>query len=194
MNYDPKNPLSRIAGETRKANEALHDYYGLGMGRSFSKLEKKYIETNIRTRAQTIANWSAKYAWQDRVAAQVAIDQEEERKFWANARREIRMMDYKAAIELRERAERMRAFPIAETVKEENDGKTIIIIKPAGWREADISRIETTASDLARRAADMKKEKVGIDIQISDVDFSKLTDEQLGRIIAGEPIKSVVNS
>ena len=193
MSYNQKDPLVRMEGETRKANDALNLYYALGHGRSLTKLVEKLRESEARTRLPTVTRWSSKYKWGKRVDAQGEIDNAKDREYWAEARRQIRQDDMKAAVELRERAARMRAFPIAEQkiVEHYDDGRAkTVIIKPANWREADISRIETTASDLARRAADMKKESIGIDV--TQVDWSQLTDEQLDRIISGASLSSVL--
>lgn len=191
--WNEDDPLARAPGETRKANDALNDYYALGMGRSHTKLESKYRESGVRTRYTTIKNWSWKYDWLKRVDAQVEIDNVAARAFWAEERREIRMEDLKASKALRARAARMRAFPVAEQVLIEKypDGREkTVIIKPGKWRESDIARMETIASDLARRAAEMTKDRTAIVVE--EIDYSSLTDEQLDRIIAGEPIAQVI--
>lgn len=164
--YDPENPLARYTGETRKANDALNTYFGMGPGRSLRKLERKYQESTTKTRFTTIKRWSSKYHWQARVDAQSELDNAADREYWAEQRRQIRQADLKAAIALRDRAERMRAFPVARQVVERyKDGREKTVVMPTSWREADIARIETTASDLARRAAEMAKERTDVDVK-----------------------------
>jgi hypothetical protein len=79
--YDQNNPLDRCRGETRRANDALRDYWLLGPGRSQAKLQQSYSKATSEmppTRhLRTIAGWSSKYQWQARIddAKQILDDE-----------------------------------------------------------------------------------------------------------------------
>ena len=77
MNYNPEAPLKRIQGESQKANDALHDYWLMGAGRSLRKLQAVYKQTTGEppTRSfNTLHKWSRVHNWQARIAAQKEID------------------------------------------------------------------------------------------------------------------------
>ncbi|MEO0599437.1 MAG: hypothetical protein AAF126_25215, partial [Chloroflexota bacterium] len=64
---------TRTKGESSKAHAAYLDYRGMGVSRSLRKLHETYIADASPTqhptnRLRTLENWSAKYAWQDRIA------------------------------------------------------------------------------------------------------------------------------
>lgn len=70
--FDASDPLSRVAGETAKANLALRDYAMMGPGRSLDKLLDRYqsaAEERPTMRRATLVAWSTRYAWQARVEA-----------------------------------------------------------------------------------------------------------------------------
>ena len=189
--WDADNPLARAKNETRKANDALSAYYGLGYGRSLSKLSQLYKETGKRTRSGTLAYWSGRYDWQKRISAQSEVDNAADRQFWAEQRRQIRQADLKASIALRDRAEQMRKFPLAQVEKVEKtypDGrvKAVTIINPVRWSQSDLARFEKVASELARLAAEMEQTRAAVDVTTKGEKItSELTDEErLAAIIA----------
>lgn len=74
--WDWQDPLARYIGETRRANDALRDYWLMGPGRSLRKLLDCYCrqiesETDTREpptrRGATLFLWSSKYRWQARI-------------------------------------------------------------------------------------------------------------------------------
>lgn len=89
-------------------------------------------------------------------------------EMWTQRQLDLRAREWEAAIDLFERSKQMRRAPIfrqtTTDVLSEN-GKTInrtIVIEPADWREADISRSVEEASRLARKAAEMDQEKYSV--------------------------------
>ncbi|MHC4635594.1 MAG: hypothetical protein ACYSYU_10380, partial [Planctomycetota bacterium] len=83
--FDLKNPLNRIKGESKKAHDALMDYFLMGGGRSLRKLGDKYVEQASSdhqakeppTKKQnTLMAWSLRNYWQARVAQQTLLDDE----------------------------------------------------------------------------------------------------------------------
>ena len=195
--WDADNPLARAKGETRKANDALGDYFGMGIGRSLAKLRQKYSGSGVKTRYSTIANWSVKYHWQDRVDAQSEADNAADREYWADQRRQIRQADLKASVALRDRAEQMRKFPLAQVEKVEEfykDGrvKAVTIVNPVRWSQADMARFEKVASELARLAAEMEQTRAVVDVTTKGEKISGLTDEE--RIAALDTIRQRVSA
>ena len=71
--------------ESAAALQAFEDYYQLGPGRSLKKLLTKYLadkrnEISIPTsQFRTLADWSSKYAWQERIKQRIAEDAAEYR-------------------------------------------------------------------------------------------------------------------
>lgn len=83
MTFDFDAPLKRIDGESRKANEALMDYWLMGGGRSLDKLAALYTSTTNpllkeppTKKINTLKTWSQKLHWQARIARQKEIDDE----------------------------------------------------------------------------------------------------------------------
>ena len=161
--FDPDNPLARCKGETRKAHDALQDYWRMGSGRSIRKLLQKYNEPDTElppTRHfATLAGWSARYAWQARIDRAKEIDDDALQREWEKRREEWKQEEWDIAASLLERAKQMLTFPVAEIVHQLDDG-SVQIVKPAKWKPADIARFAEAASKLARLAAEMATEKV----------------------------------
>jgi hypothetical protein len=97
-------PLTRVKGESKRANAALRDYALMGAGRALRKLLQNYIEraANVEqaqpptTRWSTICGWSASLAWQERVVRFDELQQEIEVRDYA-ARR---LVDREARIQV----------------------------------------------------------------------------------------------
>jgi hypothetical protein len=85
MEWNNDSPLNRIKGESKKAHNALMDYFLMGGGRSLRKLGDKYVKQASSdyqakeppTKKQnTLMAWSLRNHWQARIARQVEIDNE----------------------------------------------------------------------------------------------------------------------
>ena len=69
--FDHADPLALAGGETQRANLALRDYALLGPGRSLARLVECYQtapKPPPTRRLETVKDWSARFAWQARVA------------------------------------------------------------------------------------------------------------------------------
>lgn len=107
ITWNPKAPLERALGVSRKANQALRDYAMMGSGRSLRKLIERYKrDTNNPPTVyfNTMGTWSNKYDWVARVDAWTAIQQERDEAEWVERRRQIRQADWKLADRLRKLA------------------------------------------------------------------------------------------
>ena len=74
--WDRDDPLGRCKRETRRANDALRDYWLMGPGRSLRTLCEVYSQRSVSEasaeapptkRARTLFHWSTYYAWQARI-------------------------------------------------------------------------------------------------------------------------------
>ncbi len=162
MDWNRDDPLARCKGETRKANDALRDYWLMGPGRSLAKLYQKYTKDTPESvpthHLRTLKSWSTRFDWQARVDRAKELDDEAQQKEWEQRRREWKQEEWDIAHELLEKARLMLQFPPGETVHEREDG-TLVIVKPAKWRASDIARYAETASKLVRLAAEMETER-----------------------------------
>ena len=185
--FDHETPLARCKGETRKAHDALQDYWLMGSGRSIRKLLQKYNEPDTESpptrHFATLAGWSTRYAWQARIDRAKQIDDEALQREWEDRRKEWKQEEWDIAAKLLERAQQMLTFPVAE-VTYQNDDDSVQIVKPAKWKPVDIARFAEVASKLARLAAEMETERRKS--ENLNIDLSNLTDDQLQRIASGE--------
>lgn len=112
ITWNPKAPLERAQGVSRKSNQALRDYALMGSGRSQRKLIDHYkgqAASNPLAKPPTLiygtlAGWCLKYEWVVRVDAWTAIQQDRDEAEWVERRRQIRQADWKLADRLRKLA------------------------------------------------------------------------------------------
>lgn len=166
MNYDP---LERMPTETRRANQALHDYALMGPGRSLRKLIAVYHErikgekgASIPTKQlNRLFEWSATHEWQSRIDEfdrQVAeaelgkwLEEREER------RRKLYEQDWTDGETLRQKVaafiEELPRF-IRTTEREiEREGERVRVVTIKLNATIDqIARALKTGSDLQRMA------------------------------------------
>ena len=210
--FDWDDPLGRIPGrasgrvESRRANAALRDYYNMGPGRSLRKLLERYRHqaadepdtVPATCRWTTLAGWSARFLWQDRVGRQTEIDDDADKALWDERRREVRRADWSQSAALRELGDRILAE--APEYVRERTLKSGVVVRSLDGRLM-IQAIKT-ASELARLAAGMESQRAllehsgrvdvvdGIDIKqlLSDLgdDEIALLAEIAGRI-GGDP-------
>ncbi|MHC4546854.1 MAG: terminase small subunit [Planctomycetota bacterium] len=83
--FDNDAPLNRIKGESKRAHNALMDYFLMGGGRSLRKLGDKYVKLASSDyqakqpptkKENTLMAWSVRHHWQARIARQTEIDNE----------------------------------------------------------------------------------------------------------------------
>lgn len=123
MTWDALTPeqseaLARLSGETARAHAAFLDYVRLGDGRSLRRLLEQYqawhgenrpqsankapTEKPPTLRLKTLADWSTRYRWQERLAAYQAELARREQAVWERRRAEVREADWQMSAELRE--------------------------------------------------------------------------------------------
>jgi len=136
-------------------------------------------------------------SWADRAAAWDKHLADIDHALWEDRRRQEREAEWEDAVSLRERAERMEQFPLAKVERVEEtyeDGRprSVTIVHPAKWSQADVARHRDLAAKLARLAASMGEIAR---MEALNIDVSKLTMGQLERIAKGEdPIAVLATS
>jgi len=111
-------------------------------------------------------SWSQnadKWRWQERAEAwdmENIAKRRAEQAAWAE---EWKRKEKDMAQKLLDRALDMLRFPLAEVTRTGEDGQTTIVM-PADWRASDVRQYAETASKLARLAAELNTEQVGVNV------------------------------
>ena len=207
--WDAEDPLKPVETETRVANAALNDYARMGFSRSLRNLHAKYQESDDppTDKWSTICNWSASYDWQDRVKRWDAIEQERDEKVWRERRDEIRRKEWDNFYRLQEiieeflkdmphfieRKEKLLDDGTPEVIDSQGNvvrrGKPNTKIVTLKFKVSEAIRFIQTASDIGRKAAEMDK---GMSNLLNEIDFEKLSPEQISRVAQGENILDVL--
>lgn len=193
--WNPEDPLGKIVQESGLANAALHRYAIMGKTRSLRKLADAFEQDQRQrdrgdttipqvptTSFATLAGWSSKYDWQNRVMQWEMLQHLEEEERWKERRKKVREDDWSHATELRELAERIiTAAPafIKRSRRVVDDGKPQIVdmegtvVSEGRPREivvtvalsiSDLEKVEKLASRLARLAAEMDESRKSVRI------------------------------
>lgn len=209
--WDANEPLKRVEnGESAAASQALYDYAHMGYNRSLKGLAEKYQdEEDPPTKSyETIAYWSSTFEWQDRVAKWEEIERQREEKIWRARKDKIREKEWDNFDRLQEIISKiLEDMPNFVKRKEKiiQKGKVRIYdsakgrITEEGQTEiraivlsfdvnAAISFIKT-ASDIGRRATEMDRKASNL---LNEIDFAKLSPEQVTRVAEGEHILDVL--
>lgn len=196
-----------LAGE-RKENEsdkaviACNDYLRLGAGRSLSKLLAKYQKKKPTKTYQnlpatdslaTLKEWSISFEWQQRSSI---YDSELEKLRNEKKREEFDSglaLDYERISKLKSLASRLeRDFPKRmwlDDVKSIGSGEFAERVDLIRFNSALVEQYRGVLDDLAKETGGRKTKTENINI-----DLSKLTDDQLARVSAGEDVMQVVLS
>lgn len=208
--WDANDPLKAVENEPSTANRALRDYAHMGYSRSLRRLHDKYLqeETPPTDSYGTIASWSSSFDWQDRVAAYDNLEREREEKVWRERRDELRNKEWKNFYRLQEIiSELLEEVPKFIKRREKivdkgtptiMDSNGILVKKGEPEKKVIILSIDApsiirfirTASDIGRRAAEMDQSYMAK--LINEINFEKLTPEQIARIAEGEHILDVL--
>lgn len=211
VNYDPESPLDRVTGESLKANTALRDYYNLGPGRSLKRLHKLYTERReageilppLRSQ-MTINNFSIRWEWQARVAAQTLIDAKAEKIALDQRRRELIEAEWNQSRTLKNLSDTIlaQAPNFIKTSRRVIKGSPKVVdqqgrVLDPGTPEREVItmaldlnlaiKAATTGSSLGRLATNMITEKTGVEINQADsgeVDYSNVDDSAIRRALA----------
>lgn len=209
ITWNQSAPLERATGESRKANQALRDYAGMGSGRSQRKLIEYYEGQTVSDQLakpptliySTLSRWSYQFDWVARVNAWTAIQQEQDEIEWSERRRQVREDDWKLADRLRGLANeildaaptfyrRKSKLEIGEVVNGVRVDTKVITVALDGNL---MTRVVKVASELGRLAAEVQPPLTRS--QNLNIDLSQLTTEQLERIAAGEdPIRVIATT
>lgn len=160
----------------------------MGSGRALLEIVNRDRDRKgTRRRTSIPGAWTrASDRWQWRSRAE-AYDQEQRRldaETLASARDELRQVERALAARLRERAQTMLDWPLAETLTA--DGLTVL--KPARWSKADVARYLELSDKLDRLALGMETTKTDVTTGgkpiASLVDYTSLTDDELREILS----------
>lgn len=187
----------RKEGETDRAVQACNDYLRLGPGRSLSKLLSKYTKRNqkepVTESESTIKKWSADYDWQLRASAYDAVLEE--------MRNEKRRKEFDAGLALDyERIRKLKKLANLleqdltvrlwlDDVKSIGSGEFAERVDLIRFNSALVEQYRGVLDDLAKEVGGRKQKS-----EVLNIDLSKLTDDQLSRIAAGEDPMRVVLS
>ena len=213
----------RKENETDRAVQACNDYLRMGPGRSLSKLLTKYTKVHKNTQPtesfDTLKRWSAEFDWRARASAydaeQDSIKNEKRRKIFEQGI----ALDYERVTKLKRLAGFLekQIFDTLSALEEIADSEPVSASQPGFenykvWlpdvkqvgsgefaERVDIVRFNAPLiSEYRAVFADLAAETGGrrqkVDHTVNNFDYSKLTDEQLERIVAGEdPIKVILS-
>lgn len=207
--WDAEDPLKPVDIEPVTASQALTDYANMGFRRSLDKLFAKYeiMEDPPITNRSTLSGYCMKYDWVDRTKKYDELQRERDERIWRERRDEIREREWENFFKLQEivagllddmpkfikRKERVVDRGSAQVV--DAQGRTIHEGKPKEKvivLSMDVNaaiRFIRTASDIGRRAAEMDKVMPNL---LKEIDFSKLTPEQIERVAEGEHLLDVL--
>jgi len=209
--WDAEDPLKPVEGESSAANAALIAYARMGYGRGLKPLREKFsaMEDPPTKSYATIVNWSSKLDWVARVERWEEIERKRDEAVWRGRRDELREKEWDNFARLQEIvAEMLKDVPkfikrkekIIEKGSPEIIDSTGIQVR-AGKTEVKVITLEMdarlminfikTASEIGRRAAEMDKNYMAK--LMNEIDFAKLSPEQVAKIAEGEHILDVLN-
>ncbi len=187
----PDDPLARLPDEPEHAHRALIDYEAMGDARTLDALAARYqcaTEAPPTKRRKTLAEWSGRWNWQERVAlaydARAARERAAREAVWAERREVVRTQSWDVANKILARALELLDQEFVEEVTVKRDGKEIPVLKPR-WSMRDIATLTETYDKLARLAAGMDTDQQRVIIEgLSPEDLESLPDEELDRLAA----------
>jgi hypothetical protein len=182
--FDPENSLDRIEDETTKANLALYEFAALGAQRSMRKLLEVFEKrTNAPTYSiKTIELWSARFGWQDRIAAWEKVRCKRKEDEWLKRRHEQEETEWLVSTKLfalvsTMLAEAPKFLKTRRRVVKETGQEIITMELDSRFMVAAAE----AASKLGRLAAGMDTERQHLEHSgvLPVVDVSGMDDEQL---------------
>lgn len=212
----------RHADESDRAVIACNDYLRMGPARSLRKLLKKSGKTRQNpaptNSLHTLEEWSAAFDWQDRASAYDA-DREDAKTERRRKEMEVGLaLDYERVGELKRLAKLLKEqlFARGNTADTTDGADTpnrvtgrdypnlwVADVKQIGAGEyaerVDLVRFNSALVEQFRAAlADLAAETGGrrqkVDHAVANIDYSRLSDDQLRRIAAGEdPIQVILS-
>lgn len=184
--YVMPTPLQRLPDEPSAAHAALVLYAQLGEGRSLDALAEQCRSNAIvrppTRRRRTLATWSARFLWSERVSAYDedlrAAELARHETVWAARREQVREESWSLAQRILGRAQELLEQSFLEEVK--LDG--VLVLKPR-WSMRDIATLAESYSKLARLAAGMDTDQQRVIIEgLSPADLESLDDAELEKL------------
>ncbi|MCB0207720.1 MAG: hypothetical protein KDJ52_00230 [Anaerolineae bacterium] len=194
--------------ESKKAVTACNDYLRLGPGRSLAKLCRTYAEPGpIRPPTRhlaTLKRWSADYNWQQRAALYDAEIEQQKSDYTQSIMKSGLALPHERVTELKALAWflRQEIFIINDNgeieglnrdkvwlpdVKQIGGGEFAERVDLVRFNSSLFERFQAILDDLAKETGGRRQRRENLNF-----DFSKLTDDQLDRIAAGEDPLDVI--
>ena len=181
---------NRVKGEREDQIGACNDYLRLGPGRSIAKLLDRYQQETKTIppskRLATLKSWSSKYNWVERAERYDAAQDLKKSAEISRLRNKGLAADYERIRELTWLADELRADLeeglYADDIKIAATGDTVEV---QVFKNAQVNQFRQVLNDIA-------KEVGGRANMNMDIDLDLLTDHQLDRYIAGEPLINVL--
>lgn len=196
MRYDTGDPLARLRGESKKANQALRDYCLMGPGRSLRNLLALYRDQSTTARQpptrrlSTLRSWSSKYEWQARLSGWAAMKQAQDEAEWDKRRDEFRRRAYELAWAGLDKFGDMLDWPLQETevIEVDDEGRpTVVKIEPGPWNYTSAAKLLAESNKVALLALGEVTESTeqrhtgGIAVAIGS--FAGMEDDELNDTI-----------
>jgi hypothetical protein len=190
MEWNWDNPTAKVEAESVRANHALRDYAGMGVGRSLLALYTRYITMTIAykhadrapTRVKSVlAGWSAKYHWRDRVARYDELEMIREETIrhsvWDERRKETAERDWEQGEKLRKLGDDILAEAPAfvKTSRKFIKGKD-------GQPDREIITVGLDAKAMAmiiEIGSHLQQQASGLEIERRSNELAKLSDEEI---------------
>ncbi len=173
----------------RSVDRAYRDWYI-----QRHNLPKDDLRTTKRRATKTWRHWyqgkkangmtiEGAIPWAERVKAWDSHLAALDYALWEERKRQEREAEWEDASSLREQAERMEQFPLAqvervEEVYEDGRAKSVTIVQPAKWGRGDIARHRDLAAKLARLATGMETDSKKLDITSKGKQIGELTNDE----------------
>lgn len=206
----------RKENETDRAVQACNDYVRMGPGRSLRKLLAKYHNTRRTTTPtdsfDTLANWSSSFDWPARASAHDAELESAKNEKRRQVMEQGLALDHERVTKLKRLAKFLEEQIFFQGEEEFADSNDPAIAYPHVWvpdvkqigagedkERVDIVRFNASLlaeyrAALADLAAETGGRRQRIDHAVANIDYSKLSDEQLRRIADGEDVMQVILS
>ncbi len=200
--WDEGDPLALAEGESAKANQGLHDYAGLGAGRSLRLLCERYeaasrdqAATTPRpptVRLATLKEWSTSFEWGERVRAWEDEERKRERAAAAAVREqraaELADRNWDLSEKLASRVIEMLGFPLAQVEqvtrrRQSDDGRTteihMNVVKPAKWSFQTAAIMADIAAKLGALSAGEATDRTAHTLDLSKRELEEMPLDQL---------------
>ena len=185
---------TRRDGETAKAYSAFCLYRDMGSGRS---LDAAYcLAQGLQKGSKRVSGywqrWYHDFEWKTRAEAYDAhlddVKRRAEAQRWRERGEALVEEQYQLARAMVKKVQQMLQFPLVKQTVESENGP--VTVEPARWTFNSAARLAKVATELGRLAAGLPTRNEHL--VHFDIDPTKLSDDQIERILAGEHPAAVV--